>query len=283
MSHRPKQCKAEKIVHSLVEISWKIPRLYAHIFVAEEQIESEVIALIDFADYIYKKIFNFECRFELSTKPDKALGSPELWKKAEHALENALKKKKLAYKINAGDGAFYGPKIDMHVKDALGRSWQLATIQLDFNLPQRFDATYEGGDGKRHNVIMIHRALLGSLERFIGILTEHFAGKFPLWISPTQVKILTVADRHIEYAQKVYQKFFDAGFHVEVDDRPESIPKKVREAQLQQWNYILVVGDKEIADGTVSVRTRKNEVVGAKKVDIFIKELKEEVEKKMIK
>lgn len=255
----------------------------AHIFVTEEHIESEVLALIDFAEYIYKKIFNFECRFELSTKPEKAMGSAELWKKAEHALENALKKKKLAYKINAGDGAFYGPKIDMHVKDALGRSWQLATIQLDFNLPQRFDATYEGADGKKHNVIMIHRALLGSLERFIGILTEHFAGKFPLWISPTEVKILTVADRHIDYAQKVYQKFFDAGFHVEIDGRPESIPKKVREAQLEQWNYILVVGDKEIADGTVNVRTRKNEIVGEKKVEALVKELKEEVQRKEIK
>ena len=255
----------------------------AHLFMTEEQLEDELLAIIDFAEFIYKKVFNFDYHIELSTKPEKAMGAPELWQKAEASLQNALKKKNLPFKINPGDGAFYGPKIDFHIKDAIGRSWQCATIQLDFNQPQRFDANYEGKDGKKHQVIMVHRALLGSLERFIGVLTEHFAGRFPLWLSPTQVIILTVADRHIAFAETIRKQYHDAGLQVEVDDRPESVPKKVRDAQLHQWNYILVVGDKEIQDNTVTVRTRKNEILGMKKGDVFLNELLAEIEKKEIK
>ena len=255
----------------------------AHLFMTEEQLEDELLAIIDFAEFIYKKVFNFDYHIELSTKPEKAMGAPELWQKAEASLQNALKKKNLPFKINPGDGAFYGPKIDFHIKDAIGRSWQCATIQLDFNQPQRFDANYEGKDGKKHQVIMVHRALLGSLERFIGVLTEHFTGRFPLWLSPTQVIILTVADRHIAFAETIRKQYHDAGLQVEVDDRPESVPKKVRDAQLHQWNYILVVGDKEIQDNTVTVRTRKNEILGMKKGDVFLNELLAEIEKKEIK
>ncbi|MBI1969737.1 threonine--tRNA ligase, partial [Candidatus Woesearchaeota archaeon] len=175
---------------------------------------------------------------------------------------------------------FYGPKIDFHIQDALGRSWQLATIQLDFNLPERFDLTYEGQDGKKHRPIMIHRAILGSLERFIAVLTEHYAGKFPLWLSPVQVIILTIADRHASYAEKIRKQFFDAGVRVEVDSRGESIPKKVREAQLQKIPYILVVGDREEKDETVTVRTRDNIVHGEKKVAAFIEQIKGEIVRK---
>lgn len=252
----------------------------AHLFITSEQMEQELLDLLDFAKYIYQEIFDFQYHVVLSTKPEKAIGDAKLWEKAEKALAAALQKKKIAFAMKPGEGAFYGPKIDFHIQDALGRSWQLATIQLDFNLPERFDLTYEGQDGKKHRPIMIHRAILGSLERFIAVLTEHYAGKFPLWLSPVQVIILTIADRHASYAEKIRKQFFDAGVRVEVDSRGESIPKKVREAQLQKIPYILVVGDREEKDETVTVRTRDNIVHGEKKVAAFIEQIKGEIVRK---
>ncbi|MBI4150307.1 threonine--tRNA ligase [Candidatus Woesearchaeota archaeon] len=252
----------------------------AHVFCTPEQINAEIEKLLDFIRYVYIDVFSFTFHAKLSTRPQEFMGDSKVWDKAEKALEDSLKKTKLPYEIKKGEGAFYGPKIDFDVKDALGRDWQLATIQLDFQMPLRFGAEYEGADGKRHAVVMIHRAILGSLERFLGVMVEHYAGKFPLWLSPVHVKILTVADRHKDYAEQVCKQFFDAGLRVAIDDRSESIPKKVREAQLEQVNYILVVGDQEIKNKTVTVRTRNNEVVGEKKVDELVKALQREVAEK---
>jgi len=252
----------------------------AHIFCSEDQIESEIIDLLTFTKYIYTEIFSFEYEIMLSTRPEKFMGELELWDKAENALKIALEKSNLPYKINVGDGAFYGPKIDIMIKDALGRMWQCPTIQVDFQMPLKFDATYEGEDGRKHNPIMIHRALLGSLERFIGILIEHCAGKFPLWLSPIQARILTLADRHNEYADKVYDQLMDAGIRIEKDYKSETMNKKIRNAQLEQINYILVVGDKEAEARTVNVRTRDNVIHGEKKIDEFIKELLDEIRTK---
>ena len=252
----------------------------SHIFCTSEQIQDEISALLDFVRYIYIDVFGFSFNAKFSTRPKEFMGDAKVWDKAERALEDSLKKAKLPYEVKEGEGAFYGPKIDFDVKDAIGRDWQLATVQLDFQMPLRFGAEYEGADGKKHTVVMIHRAILGSLERFIGVMVEHYAGRFPLWLSPVQVKILTVADRHDDYAKSVFTQLFDSGLRVVVDDRSESIPKKVREAQLEQVNYILVVGDQEIKNKTVTVRTRNNEVVGEKKVDEFIKALQKEVAEK---
>ena len=192
-----------------------------------------------------------------------------------------MKELKKDYKLNPGDGAFYGPKLDFHIKDALGRTWQCGTLQLDFQLPINFDLKFMGADGtENHKPIMLHRTIYGSIERFIGVLIEHVAGKFPLWISPIQVRILTVADRFNAYANKIKEQMFDAGIRVDVDERAESIGKKVREAQLQQINYILVVGEKEVKDKTVTVRTRDNKVHGAVKVDAFIKKVVKEIQER---
>lgn len=248
----------------------------AHIFCAREQIESEVHNIIDFVKEVYG-LFGFDFHVELSTKPENALGDAELWQRAEGALKAALEHAGMTYKVNPGDGAFYGPKIDFHIKDALGRSWQCATIQLDFNQPQRFEVEYDGVDGRKHTAVMVHRALLGSLERFMGILIEHYAGKFPLWLNPNQVVLLPIADRHNEYSQKVAAQMREAGLRVTIDDSSETTNKKVREAQLQQYNYILVVGDKEVQNGTVNVRTRDEKVHGERKVEAVVKELVEEV------
>ena len=252
----------------------------AHVYCTEKQLKDEIKNVIILTDKIYKK-FGFEYHVELSTKPEKAMGDPKLWEKAEKALAEAMKELKKDYTLNPGDGAFYGPKLDFHLKDALGRTWQCGTLQLDFQLPIQFKLKYMGEDGtQNHQPIMLHRTIYGSLERFIGILIEHYAGKLPLWLSPVQVRILTVADRFNDYAEKVAQKMKDAGIRVEVDDRSESIGKKVREAQLQQINYILVVGEKEVKDKTVAVRTRDNKVHGAKKIDSFIKELVKEIQER---
>ncbi|MBW2973606.1 threonine--tRNA ligase [Candidatus Woesearchaeota archaeon] len=252
----------------------------AHIYCTEKQLKDEIKNVIVLTDKIYKK-FGFEYHVELSTKPEKAMGDPKLWEKAEKALAEAMKELKKDYTLNPGDGAFYGPKLDFHLKDALGRTWQCGTLQLDFQLPIQFKLKYMGEDGtQNHQPIMLHRTIYGSLERFIGILIEHYAGKLPLWLSPVQVRILTVADRFNDYAEKVAQKMKDAGIRAEVDDRSESIGKKVREAQLQQINYILVVGEKELKDKTVAIRTRDNKVHGAKKVDSFIKELVKEIQER---
>ncbi|MBC8500218.1 MAG: threonine--tRNA ligase [DPANN group archaeon] len=254
----------------------------AHIFCSLEQIEDEIKRLLDFTKHIYKDTFKMEYHLELSTMPEKAMGSKTIWDKAEKALENALKKNKLAYKVNPGDGAFYGPKIDLHVKDSIGRNWQCATIQLDFNLPERFKLKYEGKDGRKHQPVMIHRAILGSLERFIGVMVEHFAGKLPLWLSPIQVRILTVSDKFKKYGEEVVKKMKEAGIRAELDDRTESIGKKVREAQINKVNYILVVGEREKKDKTVTVRTFHNKVIGAKKADLFTKQVLKEIANKKI-
>ncbi len=251
----------------------------AHVFCTKEQIKDEVKDLLDFMDVVYKT-FGFEYSIELSTKPEKAMGDPALWDLAESKLKEVLAETKKEFVINEGDGAFYGPKIDFHLKDAIGRTWQCGTIQLDFQMPEKFELTYEGADGKKHQPVMLHRAVLGSVERFFGILVEHYAGKFPLWISPNQVKILAIADRHIEYAKQLKKEFKKHGFAVGIDDRAETINKKVRNAQLEQYNYILVVGDKEVENNTVTVRTRAGTVEGAKSVDEFIKRLEQEVVEK---
>ncbi len=253
----------------------------AHIFATEEQLAEEIKNVVRLVDHFYRDVFRFDYHVELSTKPEKAMGSQKLWDLAESKLKNALDDMKIKYKINPGDGAFYGPKIDFHIKDAIGRTWQCATCQLDFQMPERFELTYDGADNKKHTPVMLHRVVYGSLERFIGILVEHYAGKFPLWLSPVQVVVLPIADRHNDYSKEVAKKMFDAGIRVEVDDRTETTPKKVRDAELQRVNYILVVGDKEVSNKTVNVRTRNNEILGEKKVDEFLAKLKKEVEDKV--
>jgi len=251
----------------------------AHIFMTEKQIKDEVLGVLNFADRFYK-FFGLTYHLELSTKPEKSIGTDKQWEKATKALEEALKSTKQDYKINPGDGAFYGPKIDIHIKDCLGRTWQCGTIQLDMSLPERFDLTYEGKDGKKHRVVMIHRVIYGSLERFLGILIEHYAGKFPLWLNPVQVKILPLADRFNDYADEIRKQFHNAMIRVEMDDRSESLNKKIREAQLEQVNYILIVGEKEKKDKTVNVRTRDGKVHGTVNVDKFLDKVLEEIKER---
>jgi threonyl-tRNA synthetase len=252
----------------------------AHIFCTLDQLDNELDDAIDFANYVYSNVFNFEYRIELSTRPENSMGTQEQWERAEAALKAALEKNQIPYKLNPGDGAFYGPKIDLHIKDCLGRSWQLSTIQVDFQLPQRFALTYEGADGKKHTPVMVHRAVLGSLDRFIGILIEQYAGKFPLWLSPVQVKVLPLADRFNQYAEKVCSQLREQMIRAEVDDRSESLNRKVREAQLAQINYILVVGEKEQKEHTVNIRTRDNVVHGEKKVDLFLNDVLKEIKER---
>ncbi|MFC1728084.1 threonine--tRNA ligase [Nanoarchaeota archaeon] len=252
----------------------------AHVFCTEDQLEDEIIGMVEYSLEVYKAFGFEEYEWFIATKPESAMGSDKVWEKATSALENSMKKKKLEYKIKEGEGAFYGPKIEINLKDAIGRRWQLGTIQIDFSMPAKFEATYESNDGTKKTPVMIHRAILGSLERFIGIMVEHYAGKFPLWLSPNQVRILPIADRHQKYAEEVKKKLFEAGLRVEIDDRAESTSKKVRDAELQKFNYILVVGDKEGENKSVNVRTRDNQVHGEKKVDDFSKELLKEIEEK---
>ncbi|MFA5141660.1 MAG: threonine--tRNA ligase [Candidatus Woesearchaeota archaeon] len=254
----------------------------AHLYVTEDQLENEIKGVVKLIDHFYKDIFGFEYHVELSTKPDKAMGDPKLWELAEKTLEKSLNELKMPFKINPGDGAFYGPKIDFHIKDSLGRTWQCATCQLDFQMPERFDLTYEGQDGKKHRPVMLHRVVYGSIERFLGILTEHFAGRFPLWLSPIQISILTVSDKFNGYAEKLMEKMSDYGLRVELDTRAESIPKKVRDAQLKQINYILVVGEKEEASHTVAVRTREGLVSNDVKADDLIERLLKEIKSKKL-
>lgn len=255
----------------------------AHCFVMPEQIEDEIGRLLDFFKYIYTEVFDFSYTVNLSTRPDDFMGDAKIWDMAEKSLARALDKKGIKHVVKEKEGAFYGPKIDIDVKDALGRSWQVATIQLDFQMPMRFEAVYEGADGRKHTPVMIHRALLGSLERFIGVMVEHFAGKFPLWLAPVQVVICNIADRHRDYAVKVHDLLKNAGMRVELDDRAESIPKKVRDNEMKHINYILVVGDKEMQNHTVNVRSMDNAVHGEKKVDEFLSDIKSEIQKKMLK
>lgn len=255
----------------------------AHIFITPEQVEDEIFRVLDFTNYIYREVFDFEFDVELSTRPEKFMGSLDEWGKAEDSLKKALEKKGIKYSIKEGEGAFYGPKIDFHVKDALGRSWQLSTVQLDFQMPERFDATYVGQDNTKHKVVMIHRALLGAIERFMGILIEHYAGKLPVWLAPVQVKILTVADRFEKYAAELKEQFEKRGIRVEVDSRTESLGYKVREAQLNKIPLVLTVGEKEEKNNSVAVRTLDNKVYFDVKADYFLEKVLKSIEGKSIK
>jgi threonyl-tRNA synthetase len=248
----------------------------AHIFCTEEQIQEEVAGVLDFAFATYK-IFGIDVRLELSTRPEQRLGSDELWDHAEGALEGALATLGLPYDVNAGDGAFYGPKIDMHMTDSLGRSWQLGTCQLDYNMPARFGLTYTAADNAEHQPVMIHRALMGSYERFIGILLEHFSGELPVWLAPVQAIVLPIADRHAEYATTVTGRLRAAGLRAELDERTESIGRKIRDAELRRIPYMLVTGDREAQSGEVSVREHRRGDSGAMAVDEFSAALQERV------
>ena len=253
----------------------------AHIFMTPNQIKSEIKNVVALIDEVYKT-FNFKYHVELSTRPEDSMGSDEDWELATDALKSALDELGLDYVINEGDGAFYGPKIDFHLTDAIGRTWQCGTIQLDFQLPQRFELEYVGEDGEKHRPIMIHRVIYGSLERFFGILIEHFAGAFPLWLAPVQVKVLTLTDRNNEYAEKIKQSLFDAGFRVELDDRNEKVGYKIREALSMKIPYLIIVGDEEEKNGTISIRGRGFENKSGLKLEDFVARMKEEVETKKI-
>ena len=248
----------------------------AHIFCLPEQIESEIINLMHLINQVYS-LFGFTYTVELSTRPENSMGSDEEWATAENALKKALEHENMEYVINEGDGAFYGPKIDFHIKDSLGRDWQCGTIQLDFQMPERFDLTYIGQDGEKHRPVMLHRVVFGSIERFIGVLIEHYAGAFPTWLAPVQVKILTISDKQKAYANKIVEKLMNEGIRVEVDDREEKIGYKIREAQLQKIPYMLIVGDKEVETNTVGVRARKDGDIGQMPIDEFICKIKAEI------
>lgn len=254
----------------------------AHIFMKPEDIKDEIVAVLNLADEIYST-FGLHYRLELSTRPaQNTIGTDEEWEIATAGLQGALDSTQREYKINEGDGAFYGPKIDFHIRDAINRSWQCGTVQLDMALPEKFELEYTASDGTHKRPIMIHRALFGSIERFFGILIEHFVGKFPLWLSPSQICILTVADRHEPYAQQLAERFKDEGFHVEVDSSGESVSKKVRNAQLSQFNYILTIGDKEVENQNANLRTRDNVVHGEIIIEDFIQRLKTERKQKAL-
>lgn len=248
----------------------------AHIFMLPSQIKDEIINVIKFVDKIYST-FGFKYYMELSTKPEKAMGSDEIWEQATEALRGALEALELDYVVNEGDGAFYGPKIDYHLEDCLGRTWQCGTIQLDFLMPERFNLVYSGADGNEHQPIMIHRALLGSLERFIGILVEHYAGAFPVWLSPVQVTVIPVMENHLDYAYEVEKKLSAAGIRAEVDTRSEKVGYKIRAAQLSQVPYMLIVGDREKAEGTVAIRERRAGDQGTLKLAKFLQQIQEEI------
>ncbi len=248
----------------------------AHIFCLPSQIEEEIKGVIKLVDEVYSK-FGFEYTIELSTRPDDSMGSDELWEMAENALKKVLKDIGKDYQLNEGDGAFYGPKIDFHIKDCLGRDWQCGTIQLDFQMPERFDLNYIGEDGEKHRPVMLHRVIFGSIERFIGIITEHFSGAFPVWLSPVQVKILPISDSQKDYANKIVEKLEEEGIRVEIDARQEKIGYKIREAQLQKVPYMLIIGAKEVESNLVGVRDRKQGDIGAMQVDEFISKIKKEI------
>ena len=249
----------------------------AHIFCLPEQIEAEIEGIMKLVDQVYS-IFGFEYTVELSTRPDDSMGSDEQWELAEGALKKVLKDMNMPYELNEGDGAFYGPKLDFHIKDSLGREWQCGTIQLDFQMPERFDLTYIGEDGEKHRPVMLHRVIFGSIERFIGVLIENYAGAFPTWLAPVQVKVLPIADSHKEYAEKVKEELENVGIRVEIDERNEKIGYKIREAQLEKIPYMLVLGDKEKAANSVGVRSRKDGDIGAMPIDEFIAKVVEEID-----
>ena len=247
----------------------------AHILCRPDQLNEEICSIIEFVDDVMK-IFGFEYEMELSTRPEKSIGSEEDWERATQALLQALKTKNLPYEVNEREGAFYGPKIDVKLKDALHRRWQCATIQVDFALPERFDLTYVGSDGERHRPVMLHRVILGAMERFIGVLIEHYAGAFPVWLAPTQAVLMTVTDRQIPYAEGVYNQLIQKGVRVEKDFRNEKLGFKIREAQLQKTPYMLVAGDREVKEGTLAPRKRSGETLKSMTVEDFIRQIESE-------
>jgi threonyl-tRNA synthetase len=234
----------------------------AHVFCSEEQVEEEVLRCLDFGFFVYDQ-FGFEPRLELSTRPEKRVGSEEMWDRAEQALQGALESRGLPYDLNEGDGAFYGPKIDIHMTDSIGRPWQLGTVQLDYYMPERFGLTYAGADNEEHRPAMIHRALMGSFERFIGILIEHYAGELPLWLAPVQAIVLPITDRNVPYARTSVSALQEGGIRAELDERSESVGKKIRAAELRKVPYMLIVGDREEQAGRVSVRRHREGDLGS--------------------
>lgn len=251
----------------------------AHLFITPHQIESEVAAIIDMVDYFYR-IFGFGYRVELSTRPEKAMGSVEMWDRAEAILERVLQEKGLSYRINEGDGAFYGPKIDFHLEDCLGRSWQCSTIQLDYQMPEKFDLTYIGADGEKHRPVVIHRVIFGAIERFLALLIEHYAGAFPLWLAPRQVVVIPITEKQHDYAADVCTALRDGSFRADLDDRNEKVGYKIREAQLKKIPYMLIVGAREAESNMVAVRHREEGDLGPRPLADFIKRLKQERKEK---
>ncbi|MBS3885779.1 MAG: threonine--tRNA ligase [Dethiobacter sp.] len=251
----------------------------AHIFMLPSQIKDEVARVIELTDRMYH-LFGFEYHVELSTKPEKAMGSDEMWEIATTALRDVLEERKITYLVNAGDGAFYGPKIDFHLKDSIGRTWQCGTIQLDFQMPEKFDLSYVGEDGQKHRPAVIHRVIYGSIERFMAVLIEHFAGAFPVWLSPQQVTVLPITEKFHQYAKDVTARLWTAGVRVEADLRNEKVGYKIREAQMQKVPYMLVVGEKEESAGAVAVRERSSGEVGTMKIEDFIEKIKLEIREK---
>ena len=256
----------------------------AHIFMLPSQINEELIGVIELVDYFYK-VFGFEYNVELSTRPEDSMGSDEDWETATNALQAALEDKGIDYKINPGDGAFYGPKIDFHVRDCLDRTWQCGTIQLDFQMPEKFDLSYIGEDGQKHRPVMVHRVVYGSIERFIALLTEHYAGAFPVWLAPIQVRILPISERHHEYAKSLASRLNELDIRVETDERKEKIGYKIREAQTEKIPFTLVVGDQEAESNMAAVRRYGQGNAGEKMtIDAFIELIQEEIKsKKMLK
>ena len=251
----------------------------AHVFMLPDQMQSELMKVIELFDRIYSQ-FGLKYHVELSTKPDNAMGDDAIWEAATEALRNAIEAKGIPYVINPGDGAFYGPKLDYHIEDSLGRTWQCGTIQLDMNLPERFQIEYVGEDGQKHRPIMIHRACFGSMERFIGILTEHYAGAFPTWMAPVQVKVLPISEKHVEYANQLAKQMRHDYVRVEVDDRNEKIGYKIRQAQMEKVPYMLVVGDKEMEDNSVNVRKHGGDELGTVPFDEFFNSIKIEIKER---
>ncbi len=248
----------------------------AHIFCSEDQIEEEIKGVIMLIDRIYSP-FGFTYRAELSTMPEDHMGDESVWRRAEKALQNALDKIGLEYKIAEGEGAFYGPKIDFMIRDSIGREWQCATVQLDFLMPERFDVNYIGADNKEHRVVMIHRAIFGSLERFFGILIEHFAGAFPTWLAPVQVVIIPISDRHVNYSKEIMEKLEESGIRVEIDDRRETLGYRIRDNQMKKIPYMLILGDKEESERKISVRTRENKEFKSLNLEDFISKILKEI------
>jgi threonyl-tRNA synthetase len=252
----------------------------AHIFVQPGQIEDEISRVIELIDHIYK-VFGFEYKIELSTRPEDFMGSEILWDQAEKSLQNVLDNRDIIYRVNEGDGAFYGPKIDFHILDALKRCWQCGTIQLDFQMPEKFDLSYIGEDNQKHRPVVIHRAIYGSIDRFMGILTEHYSGAFPLWLSPVQAKLLPVSENYLNYAFQVKKSLDEAGIRVEVDIRDEKLGYKIREAQLEKVPFMLVLGENEKNSGTVAVRKRGEGDLGSKSILDIIEQIKEGIHSKV--